>query len=631
MGGIELKKLIILNIIALLLLGNPVLASENPLASLGFIDNQPRLLAPGFINTGMATRDLTMTPDGNEIYFCSNSRGYTHAFILVTRFIHGAWTTPEVVSFSGNPDFIDLEPALSPDGQSLFFYSTRPAYAGAKDSQDLWVVRRMGNLWGEPENLGLPVNTPAAEFFPSVTADGTLYFCRADSVTRRHAIYRSRMVDGKYAEPQKLPIEVNSGTSQFNAWISPGEDRLIVPVAGHPDNYGGVDYWLCGRNEDDSWQPPINLGPLVNDGSNQSWSPFVSPDGENFFFMSSRTVGEPMSWPISWSELQHRHQHPGSGRPGIFVMKADFLDDPLQGVPKLEPQEPKFSMDSSPYMGKPGRYWGQNPPGRDPEIFAPGLISTGLGERDICISPDGRFLMYGVMDLGLMTIMVAQWQAESWSEPISAPWHKDKDFACFEPAFTPDGKTVFFLSNRAAPGQEQGPGWSNQNIFTSDLEGDHWSEAVALPAPITTEKAEYFPSVAADGTLYFSREDEQGHPAIWMAARQESGFGEPVRLPAEVNAGQDNYNAFISPDQSLIIVCIAGHDRDSRGRAIGPLGCAVRLARLGIHCSRFAELADVGSRGGSGGRDSGLRGRRGDRLWHGQSGGGGWHFGWHRR
>lgn len=61
-----MKKLIIQNICALLLLSTTqVLASENPLAAFGSIDNQPRLLAPGFINTGMATRDLTMTPDGD--------------------------------------------------------------------------------------------------------------------------------------------------------------------------------------------------------------------------------------------------------------------------------------------------------------------------------------------------------------------------------------------------------------------------------------------------------------------------------------------------------------------------------------------------------------------------------------
>jgi len=310
----------------------------------------------------------------------------------------------------------------------------------------------------------------------------------------------------------------------------------------------------------------VNLGPVVNDGSGQSWSPYVSPDGENFFFMSSRLTGPPMSWPVSWSELQHRQRTPGSGRPGIYVMKASFLDDPDPGALETEPETPTPVMNSHPYKATPGRYWGQALPGLEPELFAPGLISTGLGERDICMSSDGRFLLYGVMDLGLATVMISQWSGESWTEPITAPWHRDNDFACIEPAFSNDGQTVFFQSTMAAPGQVQGRGWETQNIYRSHWADGRWSDAEVLAAPITTDAAEYFPSLAADGTLYFSREDEQGGVAIWSAKPLGSGYEVPVRLPAEVNAGKDCYNAFVAPDQRFIIVCIAGRE-DNLGPA----------------------------------------------------------------
>ncbi len=557
-----MKSLFFICCTLVVLLNTATLASENPLAALVTISDQPQLLAPGFINTGLATRDVTMTPDGREIYFCTNTSGYSHAFILVTRYVDGAWTDPEVTSFSGHPGFMDLEPAISPDGQQLFFYSTRPVTDGAQEAQDIWVVQRQGDHWGEPSNLGFPVNTEASEFFPSVTADGTLYFCRADPATRRHAIFRSRLVDGQYAKPEKLPAEVNSGASQFNAWVSPLEDRLIVPVAGHPDNLGGVDYWLCRRNADDSWHTPVNLGPTVNDGSGQSWSPYISPDGENFFFMSSRTVGPPISLPVSWSQLQHRHRTPGSGRPGIFVMKASFLDHLDQEAMVSETRPPVSAMNSVPYPDTAGRYWGQELPGLDPEIFAPGILSTGLRERDICLSPDGRFLLYGVMDLGLASVMLCQWTGESWTEPITAPWHRDDDFACIEPALSADGKTVYFQSTKAAPGQVQGRGWATQNIYRSNWQDEAWSEAEVLPAPITTDAAEYFPSLAADGTLYFSREDTLGGVAIWMAKPDGNGYHLPTRLPAEVNVSNNCYNAFVSSDQRLIILCVADHEEN---------------------------------------------------------------------
>lgn len=551
----------------LALLNTGALAKEGPFSSLGTIDDVPRLLAPGLINTGLSTRDVAMTPDGKELYFSVNTAGYRQAFIMETHYLDGVWTDPAIVSFSGHKGIADLEPALSPDGQKLFFYSTRPAFEGAEDSQDIWVVNRDGESWSEPENLGTPVNTAAAEFFPSVTNDGTLYFCRADEKTRRHSIFRSRFVDGQYQEPELLPAEVNAGASQFNAWISPDESRIIVPIAGHPDNLGGVDYWFSTRNEDDSWNGPFNLGPVINDGSGQSWSPYVSPDGEYFFFMSSRINGAPMSWPVGWAELQYRQQHPGCGKPGIYVMKADFLDNLAEGLPKVDPEgiDPTSPAEIPPFTVPQGRYFGQPEPGLDPEIFAPNLLSTGLTERDIHISRDGNSLMFGIMDMGLVTTMVSRWEDGRWTEPTTAPWHDDKVFACFEPTLSPDGKTVLFLSNQAAPGQTQGRGWANQNIFSSHFKDGQWQKPVALPAPVTTEAAEYFPSLATDGTLYFSREDEEGNSALWMAPSIDGGYGEPIRLPAEVNVGKNNYNAFIEPDQKFIILCVGGHDENLGG------------------------------------------------------------------
>ena len=43
---------------------------------------------------------------------------------------------------------------------------------------------------------------------------------------------------------------------------------------------------------------------------------------------------------------------------------------------------------------KAGPFLGQDPPGLQPEVFAPGVISTGLAERDVAISPDGRYFLF---------------------------------------------------------------------------------------------------------------------------------------------------------------------------------------------------------------------------------------------
>ena len=78
-------------------------------------DSIPELFAPGLVSTGMLTRDVAITPDGKEIYFCVAIGNYTYSTILYTREVEGKWLAPEIVPFSGGPGVLDFEPALSPD------------------------------------------------------------------------------------------------------------------------------------------------------------------------------------------------------------------------------------------------------------------------------------------------------------------------------------------------------------------------------------------------------------------------------------------------------------------------------------------------------------------------------------
>ena len=65
----------------------------------------------------------------------------------------------------------------------------------------------------------------------------------------------------RVSAPEKLPPQVNSGRSQFNAFVAPDESYLIVPIEGRSDSIGGCDYYVVFRNPDDRWSEPINLGP----------------------------------------------------------------------------------------------------------------------------------------------------------------------------------------------------------------------------------------------------------------------------------------------------------------------------------------------------------------------------------
>jgi len=289
----------------------------------------PRLFAPGIVSTGLSERDMAMTPDGDEIYF-SGALGANHDFsaILVVRRVEGRWSKPEVAPFSGN--YMDLEPAISPDGQRFFFLSNRPLPGSSEPlgNEDIWVMDRTATGWSEPASLGPPVNSEAAEFFPSVTRDGTLYFTRRGE-GRSETIFRSRLVDGAYTEPEELGPEVNSGQSQFNAFIAPDESYLVVCVWGREDSLGGVDYYVVFRSPEDEWSEPINLGEGINLTEGSEWSPYVSPDGRYFFFMSSRSTIQDRHSPdrLGYADMQRLHDLPMNGNSDIWWVDARVITD----------------------------------------------------------------------------------------------------------------------------------------------------------------------------------------------------------------------------------------------------------------------------------------------------------------
>src|SRR5262249_38674367 len=159
--------------------------------------------------------------------------------IHVSHFVSGKWSVPEVVPFSGQ--YTDYDPFVSGDGSRIFFDSNRPLTPGGpKKDFDIWVVEKTASGWGEPKNLGAPINTPQDEFYASLASDGTLYF----SATRpegkgRLDIYRSRWQNGAFAQPENLGEGVNTPLVEVDPYIAPDQSFVVFSANGRPDDMGG--------------------------------------------------------------------------------------------------------------------------------------------------------------------------------------------------------------------------------------------------------------------------------------------------------------------------------------------------------------------------------------------------------
>ncbi len=136
-----------------------------------------------------------------------------------------------------------------------------------------------------------------------------------------------------------------------------------------------------------------------------------------------------------------------------------------------------------------------------PRVFAPGIVSDGLANRDIAISPDGNDLFYTIQwYFGLYSVILhAQKQNGQWTEPDTA-WFSGR-FNDLEPAFSPDGSKLFFTSNRPLNSSDTA---KDYDIWYLQKKGARWEGPFNPGAPVNTDKDEFYPSLTKTGNLYFT-------------------------------------------------------------------------------------------------------------------------------
>ena len=130
----------------------------------------------GGVNTNYDEGTCCFSPDGREMYLtqCATSPSFPrYAQIVKSDRSDAAWGKATPITLTGDTLSSFAHPAISPDGQWLYFTSDMP---GGKGGLDIWRVRITPAGFGGVENLGEPVNTAGDEEFPTFRTNGDLYF-----------------------------------------------------------------------------------------------------------------------------------------------------------------------------------------------------------------------------------------------------------------------------------------------------------------------------------------------------------------------------------------------------------------------------------------------------------------------
>ncbi|HKZ67076.1 MAG TPA: hypothetical protein VJ111_11995 [Chitinophagaceae bacterium] len=302
-----------------------ILQAQNSSGLVKSPDVMPVLFSEININTNLSERDFALSPDGREIFYTLQSPGKNFQTILyLQKDQKGNWSKPEVAPFAGN--FSDLEPAFTTDGKKLFFASNRPLTGSKAKDFDIWYVEKKNGKWGEPKSIGEPINTPADEYYPSITQNGNLYFTAAyKNAIGKEDIYLSLFENGKYNNPVPLDSAVNSATYEFNAFISPDEQFIIFTSYGRKDDKGRGDLYMSIKNVNGKWEPAKNLVMLNSD--KLDYCPFVSFDKKRLFFTSERHTLKDFfgDKPATYSQLMSNFSAPLNGGGNIYWVSFDEL------------------------------------------------------------------------------------------------------------------------------------------------------------------------------------------------------------------------------------------------------------------------------------------------------------------
>ena len=130
----------------------------------------------GGLNTDYDEGACSFSADGREMYLtiCQTDPSSPRlAQIVKSSRSDASWSKPTEVKISNDTLSSYAHPAISPDGQWLYFCSDMP---GGKGGLDIWRVRLTTSGMGGVENLGDPINTPGDEMFPAFRPNGDFYF-----------------------------------------------------------------------------------------------------------------------------------------------------------------------------------------------------------------------------------------------------------------------------------------------------------------------------------------------------------------------------------------------------------------------------------------------------------------------
>lgn len=180
-----------------------------------------------------------------------------------------------------------------------------------------------------------------------------------------------------------------------------------------------------------------------------------------------------------------------------------------------------------------------------------GINSENINDGCVTFSPDGKTMVFAKGNSGRrkggldVDLYLSRFRNGSWSEPIPLNIN-DPEAWDSSPSFSPDGRTLYFSSNRKGRGRDR-TGYGGLDIYSAQMDSrGRFTRVRNLGPDINTAGNEVFPYVAEDMKLYFASDGHPGYGGLDLfVVKRVSGKTVIENLGQPVNSTGDDFGIFL--------------------------------------------------------------------------------------
>ena len=233
------------------------------------------------------------SPGFEAYYYTLSDKDFQNFDIYVIRKVNNTWSEPEKVFF--NTTYNEHGMSFSPDGNSIYFSSTRPVGIDSLPSTwHIWKSDKVNDQWTKPEFVDIPNLRDKLVSHPTITNSGTLYFHSSNLDYSEMDIYRSKQVNGTFQNAEKISISLPEDTGKCTPYVAPNEDFLIFATIGNQ-----LDLQVSFNDGQGNWITTKKLNDTINNLG--QGNPYVTPDHQFLFFATGDHHAK--KWNIKWVNI----------------------------------------------------------------------------------------------------------------------------------------------------------------------------------------------------------------------------------------------------------------------------------------------------------------------------------------